>query len=232
MALVKYGGGIIQMTGSIAGNTHARNRYGNYIRARTKPINPNSARQVVIRSCMATLTERWSDILTSDQRTAWNLYAASLTMKNRLGEAIHLTGFNHYIRSNSIRLQSSLALIDAGPTDFSLPEKDTTLAITASKAAQEIEVTFDNTMAWAKETGAFMLTYQGQPQNPQRNFFNGPWRLMDNIVGLDATGITSPDVEAVPFAIAEGQRQWIYVRIARLDGRLSEKFFTDIVVAA
>ncbi|GAI58374.1 unnamed protein product, partial [marine sediment metagenome] len=39
MALVKYGGGITQMSGSIAGNTFARNRYGNYVRSRTKPIN-------------------------------------------------------------------------------------------------------------------------------------------------------------------------------------------------
>ncbi|GAH13494.1 unnamed protein product, partial [marine sediment metagenome] len=50
MSLVKYGGGIVQMSGSIAGNTFARNRYGNYVRARTKPINPNSDRQVVVRA--------------------------------------------------------------------------------------------------------------------------------------------------------------------------------------
>ncbi|GAH28464.1 unnamed protein product, partial [marine sediment metagenome] len=38
MALVKYGAGIIQMSGSIAGDVHARNRFGNYIRPRTKPV--------------------------------------------------------------------------------------------------------------------------------------------------------------------------------------------------
>ncbi|GAH50296.1 unnamed protein product, partial [marine sediment metagenome] len=48
MALVKLGGGIVQISGSIAGNTFARNRFGNYMRSRTKPVNPNSTRQTDI----------------------------------------------------------------------------------------------------------------------------------------------------------------------------------------
>ena len=82
MALVKYGGGVVQMSGSIGGDTHARNRYGNYIRARTKPINPNTDLQVAIRAAMAFLADRWSQTVTSAQRTAWNLYGASVAMKN------------------------------------------------------------------------------------------------------------------------------------------------------
>ena len=59
MALIKYGGGIVDMSGSIAGNTHARNRFGNYMRARTKPVNPNSDRQVAIRAIVSYLAEFW-----------------------------------------------------------------------------------------------------------------------------------------------------------------------------
>ncbi len=97
MALIKFGGGVVQMAGSIAGNVFARNRYGNYARARTKPVNPNSARQVVIRAAIAYLTQHWNGTLTPAERTAWNSYAAAVTMKNRLGENINLTGFNHFI---------------------------------------------------------------------------------------------------------------------------------------
>ena len=232
MALIKYGGGIIQMAGSIAGTTHARNHYGNYARARTKPTNPNTARQQAIRAALTQLTTRWSQTLTADQRTAWNLYASNVVMKNRLGESTYLTGFNHYLRSNVPLVQASLTVIDDGPTIFELPEKDPTLAITASEAAQQIEVTFDNTLAWAEETGAYMLSYQGQPQNPQRNFFDAPWRYMDNIAGADAGGIVSPDVQTVVFAIAQLQRQWVYCRVSRKDGRLSEPFRADTFCAA
>ncbi|GAH66828.1 unnamed protein product, partial [marine sediment metagenome] len=122
-ALVKYGGGIIQMSGSIAGNTHARNRYGNYVRARTKPVNPNSARQIKIRAVIAELTERWLNTLTDNQRTAWATYAAAIAMKNKLGETIHLSGFNHYIRSNAGYLDAVAQYFDDGPEELTLPDQ-------------------------------------------------------------------------------------------------------------
>jgi len=227
MALIKYGGGIVQMSGSIAGNTHARNRFGNYMRARTKPVNPNTALQQAIRAAMATLTARWAQTLTAAQRTAWNLYASSVSMKNRLGEAVNLTGFNHYLRSNIALTQSGLTIVDAGPTIFELPEKDPTFAIAASEAAQEISCTFDDTMDWLDEDGGHMLVYQGQPQNAQRNFFAGPWRLIGSIAGDSVTPPTTPDAIAAAFVFTELQRQWAYARIVRADGRLSEIFRAD-----
>lgn len=232
MALVKFGGGVIQMAGSIAGSTYARNRYGNYARARTKPVNPNTARQVAVRSIIALLVARWGQTLTAVQRTAWGLYAANIAMKNRLGESIYLTGFNHYIRSNTPRLQAGEAAVDAGPVIFELPDKDPTFAITASEATQDISFTFDNTLAWANEAGGHLFKYQGRPQNAQRNFFAGPWRHIGTIDGDAVTAPTSPDTEAAVFAFAEGQRQWVYARIALADGRLSEPMRADCFCAA
>jgi len=232
MALTKFGGGITQMSGSIAGNTFAKNRYGSYVRARTKPVNPNTARQVVVRSAMALLTARWSQILTAVQRTAWNLYGSSVAMKNRLGETIFLTGFNHYIRSNMLLQQSGLTLIDDGPVIFELPAADPTFAITASEGTQTISYTFDNTLLWANEVGGYMFKFQGQPQNAQRNFFDGPWRLHGKIDGA-GTPPSSPDAQASPpFAIAELQHLFCYVRILRADGRLSQPFRHDAFCAA
>jgi len=224
MALVLYGGGVLQMSGSIAGNTYARNRYGNYVRARTKPINPQSARQETIRAIIAALADRWARILEPAQRTAWNLYGNSLNMKNRLGEDIHLSGYNHYIRSNSILLQIGQPEVDDGPVIFEVPDHDPTFAIAASETTQVISYTFDADRAWATELGGFLVKYQGQPQNAQRNFFDGPWRYHGVIAG-DVAPPSSPDEESdPPFAIAEGQAQWCYARILRADGRLSEKF--------
>lgn len=227
MASVKYGGGIVQISGSIAGNTHARNRYGNYIRAKTKPINPNTALQQQIRAAMAELTLRWSATVTAAQRTAWNLYGSSVAMKNRLGEVVFLSGFNHYIRSNMINVQATIAIIDAGPTVFELPEQDPAFAITCTEAGQTISTAFDNSMDWADETDARMFIYQGQPQNAQRNFFDGPWRFHSTITGINGAPPASPNVQPVDFAVAEGQHIWCYARIMRIDGRISEPFRAD-----
>lgn len=232
MALVKYGGGIIQMSGSLAGNTYARNRYGNYVRARTKPVNPNTLRQQQVRSAVSMLTERWGDTLTNVQRIAWNLYASNVAMTNKLGESIKLSGFNHYIRSNATHARLAQAIVDDGPVVFEVPEGDPQFAITASEATQQITVAFDDTLPWSTEDGAVLQLYQGQPQNGQRNFFAGPWRYMGGVAGVDPGGAASPEVETVVFAIAETQHLWIYGRIIRADHRISGKFLADIICAA
>lgn len=232
MALVKYGGGIIQMSGSIAGDVHARNRYGNYIRPRTKPTNPNTALQQKVRAALAFLTDRWAQTLTAVQRTAWNLYASNVAMQNKLGETMHLTGFNHYIRSNVIAKMFALTVVDAGPVVFELPAQDPTYAITASEATQQITTTYDAAMDWADETGANLILSGGLPQNPQRNFFAGPWRLYGQVTGVTGTPPASPHAGSSAYAFAELQRLWGYARIRRADGRLSEPFRADTFCAA
>lgn len=232
MALTKYGGGIIQMSGSIAGDTHARNRFGNYIRARTKPVNPNSSRQQKMRAILGQLTTRWAQTLTDAQRTAWNLYGDSVNMLNRLGEVVHLTGMNHFIRSNSPILDVAGTPVDAGPTTFELPEKDGTLVMTGSEATQQFSITFDDTRPWCSEDNAYLYFLQGAPQNPQRNFFGGPYRGFRFIAGDSVAPITSPQVLGALFVITEGQRVWGQFRIIRADGRISQPFRDDCIVGA
>lgn len=232
MALIKFGGGVIEMRGSIGGTTYSRNRGGNYARAKTTPINPNTALQQTVRAAMAFLTDRWSQTLTAAQRTAWNLYGNSTAMQNRLGETVFLTGFNHYIRSNMIRKQYANPLIDEGPVIFEIPAADPTYSISISEATQIITHSFDDTMPWAVEDGSFTFFYGGAPQNPQINFFDGPWRKAGFIGGVDPGGPIEPHAAASEYAVSEGQHIWTYARISRADGRLSEKFRADTFCAA
>jgi hypothetical protein len=232
MALIKFGGGVVGMSGSIAGNTFARNRYGSYVRSRIKPINPNTSRQQTVRNCLSDLTSRWSQVLTATQRTSWNLYAASLAMTNKFGETMHLSGCNHYLRSNSILMANAKTPVDAGPTLFELPATDSTMTVTGSETTQLITINFDDTLDWAGETGAFMALFQGSPQNAQRNFFNGPWRSLGLLIGSTTTPIESPQTKTAQFVITAAQRVWIYARIMRADGRVSTPFRADCTIGA
>ena len=232
MALIKFGGGVVQMSGSIAGNTFARNRYGNYVRARTKPTNPNTAGQQVVRNTVSFLADRWAQTLTSIQRTAWNLYASSVAMKNRLGETTYLSGFNHYIRSNAILKRSGRTVVDAGPVVFELPATDPTFSITCVQTDNKINFTYDDTMAWANEDNGWMHMFAGQPQNAQRNFFAGPWKLSNAVAGNSVAPPSSPGEGSGPWVMSTDQRVWVYGRISRADGRLSEPFIANAVVTA
>ncbi|GAJ18904.1 unnamed protein product, partial [marine sediment metagenome] len=137
MALAKYGGGVIQLSGSIAGNTYARNRFGNYIRARTKPVNPRSARQSGARINIMWLAEQWRESPMNDaRRLAWGTYAASVNWNNALGEATILTGFNHFIRSNAALARAGGSLIIDGPAAAGLPPGDPAFAVVANATTQ------------------------------------------------------------------------------------------------
>lgn len=224
---VKFGATITDARGSLAGNTYSRNHYGAYIRARTTPTNPNTDLQQQCRNSIAFLADAWASTLTAAQRTAWDLYGSSVAMTDTLGATMYLTGYNHFLRSNSVRKRSGLTVIAPGPVIFEIPAQDPVFTCSGSEATQQISVAFDNTMAWANENGGFMLVFQGQPQNAQRSFFDGPWVIMGAIVGDAVAAPASPQLMNVPIAIAEGQRQWVYARIVRADGRLSQRFRHD-----
>lgn len=220
-ALVRYGAGIVQMSGSIAGDVHARNRFGNYIRPRTKPVNPRSDRQESARSIMSYLAEYWHSDLNATQRGLWDTYAASIAMKNRLGETIHLTGFNHFIRSNAARLNIGPPIAAAAPSIPSLPEKDATMrCIEESIADQTFTFTGSNT-GWGEEGDGklVILIYQGQPQLESRNFFDGPWRYMGFI--SDADPFAAGVVRGKAFSFAVGQKVWFQARVLSVAYRLS-----------
>jgi hypothetical protein len=231
MALIKFGGGIVQMSGSIAGNTFARNRFGNYSRSRTTPVNPRSTDQSKVRLILAYLVEYWNEELTPAERAQWATYAAAVSMTNRLGDSIKCTGFNHFIRGNSLRARFGGAPVDAGPAVLTLPPTDPTYAITASVATQLISVTFNNGGDWATEAGAYMMFFQGRPQVATRNFFAGPWRYAGQIDGA-AVPPVSPAPCAAVFPLVLGQRIWLAARIIRADARCTIRFQDDCIVAA
>lgn len=78
MTLIRFAEGQ-QRSGSIGATVHSHNRFGQYIRARSVPVNPNTARQVIARNAARSIMIAWQNTLTQDQRDAWNVYAANLS---------------------------------------------------------------------------------------------------------------------------------------------------------
>ena len=235
-ALIRYGGGIVQMSGSIAGNTFARNRFGNYARARTKPVNPRSPRQMGARTAVMMLAEQWRESPMTDViRTAWQTYANSVDWLNKLGETVTLTGFNMFMRANTLLLRAGKAIVTAAPVDLGRPGGDPTMVISAlSAAAQTFTLTFDDGFDWCSEDDAYLIVDAGSPQNRTRNFFNGPWRFNNEIIGSNGVPIVSPIVakSIVAWTAIEGQKIWFRFSIIRADGRVSTKFADQAIIVA
>lgn len=221
-----------QAAGSYGGVTASHNRFGQYFRQRSIPVNPSSSRQQAVRNVFAALASYWSESLTQAQRDAWNLYGSTVEMLNRLGDPVYLTGFNHFIRSNSAILQAGGLQVNAGPTTMVLPQTDPTAVATVTETSQQISLAFDNALAWANEDGGHLVVLMSSPKAQGVEFLDGPMRYAGVIDGDAVTAPTSPAVISVPFAVAEDQNGQVQCRIARADGRLSTPFRDTFAVGA
>jgi len=231
--LVKFGGVAVDGRGSIAGNTFSKNRYGNYVRARTTPVNPKSDRQSAIRAIVANVSSRWSSVLTVAQRAAWSVFAAAIPAKNKLGEVIYLSGYNQFCKSNIAAVNAGNAIIIAAPTVLELPGEDTSFAATVDSGTGLISIAFDDARDWLDEVGASLIVEMGLPKAAGVNFFGGPWRSAGAIAGNDTTPPTSPDTSlTAPFTTGVGQKVWVRAKIQRADGRLSDWFRNSTIVGA
>jgi hypothetical protein len=113
--------------------------------------------------------------------------------------------------------------VDDGPTDFTLGGF-TNPSFGIDATADEVDVTFTNTDAWANEDDSFALVYASRPQNASIDFFKGPYRFAGVIAGDLAVPPTSPAAIALPFATVAGQKVFLKLSVSRADGRLSQTF--------
>lgn len=115
MAKAKYGGGIQDLRGSIAGQVHSRNTFGNYVRQKVSPVQPRTPRQLEVRALFSELARRFSNVLSDEQQEAWRQAAASTPVRDVFGDSITLTGINLYTRLNSLRALMGLPPLDDPP---------------------------------------------------------------------------------------------------------------------
>lgn len=224
MALIKTGGGVASISGSVNGTTFSHNRGGPYMRGRAVPTNPSTSRQQAVRNAMAELATAWVETLTAAQRNAWALYAENVPLVGPLGDPRNVGGIGMYCRSNVPRLQAGLPRVDSGPTTFDLGTA-TTPTIDAINAGSTVDIAFDNGDDWANEDDSSLLCYVGPPQNVSINFFKGPYQFMGSIDGDATTPPTSPASLAPPvYDFTAGQKGFVQIRVSRADGRLSSPF--------
>lgn len=215
---------ITRGSGSIAGIVASRNRGGNYFRARVTPVNPNTTYQQSVRSIMAQLAGIWAGTLTKAQRDAWDSYALNVPLPNALGAYRNVGGIAMYQRCNIPRLQAddaALTRVDDAPTIYSLGDYTAPTFAIALASADSVSFGFEATDDWADEAGSAMLVSVSRPKNPGVNYHKGPYRFATAILGDDVTPPTSPEGADSPFPFETGQKLFAFVRVTRVDGRLS-----------
>lgn len=203
-ALVKLGGGVTDIRGSIGGTTFSRGKGGNIARSNKKPCNPRSSRQETRRALMSWITKCWSDTLTDQQRTDWRAYAAGTGWTNRLGEAIEINGLAAFLQLNALYMLPSPTLHAAAPTAMGhaggvtltfAAESDTKfIQIDAPGGAYDNDTDFHN-----------IWMFGGLPSEPGRDAIPNGFRYLGRLEGGKEPAITYPAQLEFPYTMAAGQ---------------------------
>lgn len=222
--LVTFGGGITDIRGSVHTYTFSRNSYGSYARNRTIPFDPLTARQVQCRWAMGFRAAQWNTVASAAQRAGWSAYATTVITQNRLGQDIHLSGYDHYCRCMVLRSIYALGGNPTPPRIPGLPEVDASMSAIVSTTSGT-SISFNHALPWRSETAAFLLVWASMPRSRGRTYIGGPYRHLVSIAGSSTSPPSSPRTGLTyPWTIVAVQKVELYGRISRADKRLSAPF--------
>jgi len=111
---------VSEIRGSINGVTFARNRFGQYARAKASPVQPRTPAQTERRAQLTVLSQRWRT-LDEALRSEWRALADELTRSDTLGMTYRLTGLQAYLQVNLWRALLGLAPQDNPPPQLAAP---------------------------------------------------------------------------------------------------------------
>jgi hypothetical protein len=157
-------------SGSLAGQTASRNRFGQYERTRAIPVNPSSGAQGIVRARLGVNSAGWRD-LTSAQRAGWTGLGLSMVRTDSLGQTYSLQGNQAYASVNNNRALTTLVPVSDAPA-VSTPVGLLTVTVTLTAIAFSIAYTATPLAA------ATYLAVFASPQRSAGRNFEADYRFM------------------------------------------------------
>jgi hypothetical protein len=225
--------------GSYGSITIGRNRYGTYMRNRTKPVNPNSTGQQEARAAFGAAVWAWTFSLTTAERNGWNDWAMSVPWLNKAGETVHLSGQAAYVRYATylVAWGYDIEFARVAPAYFSIPVlavTAATLVLDTSDTNRILTITRPLIANPELTEGDDISVLVSRPANVSQNFRPNEFRRLAISAVPDPptdTTVFTTLAANFPWTLSNdgGQRVWIKVR-AIIQGVLTEeKLFGPIL---
>ena len=190
------------VSGSVGNTTFSHNRGGAYMRVRAIPTKVINTYTVGIRDIMAIASRAWG-ALTTAQQAAWNTWAQSNPITDRLGQKQVLFGNAAYVKLNARLLFAGDTAIDIPPITAA-PAPLTSMSCAVSAGGGTAAITFAPTPLEANEKLWCELAVF---DNPGQNYFQN---LLKTVHVSAAAVVTGEDIAAewiLRFGtLIEGQR--------------------------
>jgi hypothetical protein len=156
----------VPRSGSYQGITSSRNRFGQYVRTRASPVNPNSPAQAEVRGRLAAQSSAWRG-LTDEQRAAWQSLGLQMVRTDSLGQSYDLQGIQAYVSVNSNNVAAGNAVVSDAPVILT---PDALLSVTPTAVeSTSFSIAFTPTPLGA---GQRVFIFASPQISPGRNFVN------------------------------------------------------------
>jgi hypothetical protein len=213
----------VPQSGSMAGTTSSRNRFGQYRRTRATPVNPNSTAQGLVRARMSANAAAWR-ALTALQRAGWSDLGSSMSRTDSLGQTYTLNGFAAYCSVNNCKALAGDALVSDAPA---LVTPSTILTATITLTAAALSIAFTPTPMPASTR---LITY-ASPQRSAGRSFEADIRFIQVSAAAAASPVNAFTAYSAKFGTpVVGNRVFLSL-VSYTGGFLSGPFLTSAVVA-
>lgn len=163
------------------GTTASRNRFGQYRRTRSSPVQPRTAAQLAVRSVLADVSSLWRT-LDDVVREAWNTLALGVVKRDSLGQQYTPTGHQLFVARNAaaVSIGTAVPVSPLPATDFPA------MVVTAVEAVAPDEMTVTH---GAVPAGVDVQIWASPGVSAGRKF-QGDYRLI-SVINTAAPGPTT-----------------------------------------
>lgn len=210
MAIIRTGGIVGQISGSIAGVTYSRNRGGAYVRNRAIPTKSTTFYAEQAKQRLGDISKLWG-ALTAAEQQAWKIWAEVNPVTNKLGDQIKLSGHQAYVQLNNVITNCGGTVISDPPVSAP-PSGLLTLTPTYDIGTGNFQIAFTATPLGATEQ---LLVWMAIVDNPGVNYVNNLYKLIQVSSAAQASALDTETAAATRFGtLLVGQRVFYRVQVA------------------
>jgi hypothetical protein len=230
MAKIKFGALAEDARGKIDGIVYSRNQFGAYARQKVSPVQPQTARQTLVRERMTTLSKRFSTVISEADRLAWSAFAKVNPVVDVFGNPQALSGISAYNRLNGVILNAGGTRIDTPPADLEVTGL-LSMSVAASAGGGTLAITFSVSALGAAER---LYIWASQGLNSGREFFKPSLRFIGVSAAAQATPFAAGALYTAKFgSMIQGTAIGVLVGVCdRTKGAVTPGIFARVIVAA
>lgn len=202
MAIIQYTAIVNQIRGKLNGSVFNKSHNGYTLQRAQNSRKGSSRAQSIIRQHFAQAQRAWRT-LSQQERANVASIASKLPVSNRLGEQVYLNAYNHFVKTNALRLLANEPILKQFGTSIDV---NVSFDIETASVSSIIDTEGNTTI----EGGLSLLNYQNDnatnyifvyispPISPGVTVYHGRWHFMNSQRLL--SNPMAPDARDLDFA--------------------------------